>query len=81
MGEENSYLKIGGVIGAIVAIPTFIGCWIYAISEYGFLLGVGLGWLPSLIVAGIAWGLTTLLWGPIAALLALGIWWVIRHSD
>jgi hypothetical protein len=32
---------------------TFIGCWIYAIVAYGFLLGVGLGWLPSAIVATI----------------------------
>jgi len=29
----------------------FIGSWIYCIASYGFLLGVGLGWLPSLIVA------------------------------
>jgi hypothetical protein len=31
----------------------FIGCWIYCIATYGFLLGVGLGWLPSAIVATI----------------------------
>ena len=38
----------------------FIGCYIYAIASYGFLLGVGLGWLPSAIVAtvvGIFWPL------------------------
>jgi hypothetical protein len=31
----------------------FLGCWIYAIASYGFLLGVGLGWFPSAIVATI----------------------------
>lgn len=35
----------------IAWVITFIGCWIYAIAAYGFLLGVGLGWLPSAIVA------------------------------
>jgi hypothetical protein len=38
----------------IVAIVTFFSCWIYCVATYGFLLGVGLGWLPSLIVAVIA---------------------------
>ena len=49
--------------GAIV----FIGSWIYCIAEYGFLLGVGLGWLPSMIVAGIA----GFLWPVIAIVLVL----------
>ena len=38
-----------------------------------FLLGVGLGWLPSLIVAAFAYFLTVLLWGPIALILVLAI--------
>ena len=38
----------------VVGIVTFLGCWIYCIATYGFLLGVGLGWLPSMIVAWIA---------------------------
>lgn len=45
----------------------FAGGWIYCIAEYGFLIGVGLGWLPAsiaativsffwpLIVAGLIW--------------------------
>ena len=36
----------------------FVGCWIYCIAVYGFLFGVGLGWLPSAIVAT----LVSLLW-------------------
>jgi hypothetical protein len=45
---------------AITAIITFIASWIYCIVSYGYLLGVGLGWLPSLIVAfisGLIWPL------------------------
>lgn len=45
---------ISTAIAAIVSFLTFVGCWIYCIATYGFLLGVGLGWLPSMIVAAIA---------------------------
>jgi CheY-like chemotaxis protein len=44
------YLKGAWITGVL----TFIGCWMYAIATYGFLFGVGLGWLPSAIVAVIA---------------------------
>ena len=37
----------------ITWVIIFISCWIYAIATYGFLFGVGLGWLPSAIVASI----------------------------
>ena len=43
--------KIGaGITGLIV----FIVAWIYCIATYGFLLGVGLGWLPAIITAYVA---------------------------
>ena len=45
----------------ITAFITFIGSWIYCIATYGFLLGVGLGWLPSIIVAVIAGALWPLI--------------------
>ncbi len=54
------YAFIGGLISFIV----FVGSWIYCISEYGYLLGVGLGWLPSMIVAFLAY----FLWFPILIL-------------
>lgn len=34
----------------VVSMATFVGVWIYCIAEYGFLLGVGLGWLPAMII-------------------------------
>jgi len=35
----------------ITAVIVFIGCWIYCIGTYGYLVGLGVGWLPSMIVA------------------------------
>ena len=47
----------------ITAWIVFVVAWIYCIAEYGFLLGVGLGWLPAGIVAvivGLLWPLIAL---------------------
>jgi hypothetical protein len=56
---------------AITAGITFIGTWIYCIAAYGFLFGVGLGWLPSLIVAFIAGALWPLIALAIAIIVLL----------
>ena len=45
----------------IVGIITFILCWIYCISEYGFLIGVSFGWFPSAIVGFIVGALWPLI--------------------
>ncbi len=55
--ESQAY----GIGVTITAIIVFIGSWIYCIATYGYLFGVGLGWLPSLIVAAIAGALWPLL--------------------
>jgi hypothetical protein len=70
---DRSYFQQGAVFGIFVGLITFVSSWIYCIAAYGFLLGVGLGWLPSLIVAAFAYFLTVLLWGPIALILVLAI--------
>lgn len=62
---EKDWYEIGALITAGVV---FIGCWIYCIATYGFLLGVGLGWLPSWICAAIA----ACLW-PLIAIAVLGV--------
>lgn len=59
MGDSGLY----GLGFLITWAITFVGCWIYAIVSYGFLLGVGLGWLPSAIAATVV----AFLW-PIVAL-------------
>jgi hypothetical protein len=68
---ESSYWETGNKVGLVVGAITFIVSWIYCVASYGYLLGVGLGWLPSLIVAVIAYFASMLLWGPLALLLSL----------
>lgn len=45
--EDKTYDALGQIVGSL----TFLAAWIWCGVEYGFLLGVGLGWLPSAIVA------------------------------
>lgn len=56
-GGDAWYAIISFIVGGI----TFIGSWIYCIAEYGYLFGVGLGWLPSIIVAVIVGALWPLI--------------------
>lgn len=60
---------------SITALITFIGSWIYCIAYYGYLFGVGLGWLPSIIVAVIAGAL----W-PLILLVIVGIVFLIFNN-
>lgn len=53
----------------------FLACWVYCIAEYGFLLGVGLGWLPSAITAGII----SLLW-PLVLIALMALAWLFFHG-
>ena len=52
----------------ITSVLTFFICWIYAIASYGFFLGLGLGWIPSIVIAVIVGAL----W-PLAVLAVLGL--------
>ena len=52
----------------LTGILVFIGVWIYAISQWGFLLGIMFGWIPAIIAAFVA----GLLW-PLLALIVIGI--------
>lgn len=54
-----------------VAVVTFVTCWIYAISAYGWFLGLAFGWIPALIIAAIA-GLLAVIVGWLL-LIALGL--------
>ena len=72
MQNDSESYNIGFWITAFI---TFIGSWIYCIATYGFLLGVGLGWLPSIIVAVIAGAL-----GPLIALAIVVIaFFIFKH--
>ena len=59
-GSDHNWYSLGAAITAIVVFPV---CWIYCVTTYGFFLGVGLGWFPSIVIAALA----ALLW-PIIAL-------------
>jgi hypothetical protein len=59
---------------AITFFLVFIGTWIYCIAAYGFLLGVGLGWLPAAICGMLAGLLWPLLWLAVAGVIGL-IWY------
>jgi hypothetical protein len=59
---SEDYAKGIAIVGGLTAISVFIGSWIYCIATYGFLLGVGLGWLPSGIAAVIAGLIAGYLW-------------------
>ena len=67
--DTDHVYSVGQIITSTIV---FICCWIYAILEYGFLFGVGFGWLPSLIVAIIAGFLWPLL---LIALFVLLCYW------
>jgi len=60
-------IYIAGFI--ITAVISFFACWIYAFVEWGFLLGVGLGWIPSIFIAVIA----GFIWPLLALVLVVGL--------
>lgn len=67
--NDDSSVSIYRVGFFITAVLTFLGCWIYAIASWGFLLGVGLGWIPSFFIAIIA----GFIWPLFALILVLGV--------
>lgn len=73
--DDEGYWVFSDVLGIIAAIVAFLGSWIYCVSEYGYLLGFGLGWLPSGILAAIIRPLVKFLW----PLIALAVLYMVRH--
>jgi hypothetical protein len=50
-----------GLFSGLLGILTFFSCWIYAVATYGWFLGLSLGWIPSIIIAGIVMLLSPLI--------------------
>ena len=67
--DSEVYTTIAILTGVVV----FIGSWIYCINEYGFLIGVGVGWIPSIIVAGIAAALWPIFWLGVALMAVMSM--------
>ena len=58
----------GALMGFLVGVSVFFVSWGYAIKSYGWLFGLGLGWIPAFflgIMAGMFW--------PVAILLILAL--------
>ncbi len=51
----DTFYELLPAIRNLFAVAVFAGGWIYAISEWGWFLGLGLGWLPAFFIAVIAW--------------------------
>ncbi len=81
--EDQTYARIGNLLGVIAALITFVGAWWYCTANYGFLLGFGLGWLPAGIAATIVYFVVFIAWGLIALALGIGaallVLWLFRR--
>lgn len=64
--EDDLYFGIGSAIGGLSAAVAFFASWWYCAATYGYLLGFGLGWLPSAILAVIVFFALRALWGLVA---------------
>lgn len=71
---QITLMNVYWVMAWIVGVLVFIGAWIYCIVHYGFLLGVGLGWLPSAIVAVVA----GMLWPLVVITLVVLVYMLLR---
>jgi hypothetical protein len=73
-------LGVGSVHGWIAGAIAFVSGWIYCTATYGFLLGFGLGWLASGILAVIVFLAFSLLWLPFDILVVTAIIYILEHG-
>ena len=63
-----------GYLHGIVTLVTFVGCWVYAVALWGWFIGLGLGWIPALVISGIvAWLFPLAVFLTLFAVLAGGV--------
>jgi hypothetical protein len=56
------YFEIGRFVGGVTGAILFVALWCYGVITYGFWIGGGVGWLPSLIAAAVIGALLIPLW-------------------
>jgi len=61
------------VLMGLVSVVTFLGSWAYAVATYGWFLGLSLGWIPALILAGFAYILSPLILLGLPILVMIGV--------
>ena len=67
----EAYFSIGKVIGLIVGVLIFIAAYIYCLPAYGIRFGLGLGWLPSgLLAVGVGW-FAMVVWAPVLVIITV----------
>ncbi len=77
--ELRETYTVGIVVTAWpTAFVTFLGCWTLAIWKFGWWLGLPLGWMPALIVAGIAGYVAGLLWPLLVISVLALVWFFLR---
>src|SRR3974390_180539 len=77
-----SYAGLGAVFGFAASVITFIACWIYCITAYDFVLGVGFGWIPAAFCAGIiGWSVFFLWAGAVLFLVIAGVFVVAAAGN
>src|SRR4029077_20662609 len=71
MPERPSELSTAAVFGFAAGAITFIASWIYCVTEYDLVLGVGFGWIPAAICAVIIGWSVFFLWKGAVLFLAI----------
>lgn len=71
--DNNDWYWVGAVITGLLV---FAGVWIYAIAQWGFLLGIMFGWIPAIIAAFIA----GLLWPLLALIILFVVGYILMNS-
>jgi hypothetical protein len=77
---DDDYLAIGSWHGLLVGAIVLLGGWIYCACEYGFLLGFGLGWLPSGTLGIIVYFLCMWLWPLLDILILIVIYLAFANN-
>ena len=73
--------KAYGIGMVVTAWPTafaaFFGCWALAVWKFGWWLGLPLGWMPALVVAGIVGYAAGLLWPLVVIAAPVLVWFLL----
>ena len=77
---EMKYLKIGVIAGRVVGGIAFLASYWYCIDTYGYLLGFGLGWLPSGILFVVTQWVTLWVW-PLLVVGSAGVAFAIAYTS
>ena len=68
--DPSAYAHTVMVLGWLGGVVAFFSTWYAAASEYGFIVGFLLGWIPAYIAAIMVF-FTALIWVPLLGLVAL----------